>query len=347
LSLRRVLVTGGRGFIGLHLVEMLARNHVAVVSVDTKPTRGETADGVVQIVGDVRDRGLMSDCFAGGCDCVFDLAALADIGLSAAEYQRNVEQTKAMVEYCLEFSIDKYIFYSTQFVFRRPGALPTSDTDYAPSEAYGESKVESEILITKSFPADRFLILRPSYIWGPGLDRFRDGLLYRLLRGQLLICNDRELKRYYGYVETIAAQTLAFARLSFADLPRKVYYISDDAITVAEFCRYLVSALGLGKARPAPAALIRVLGAAGAVLDRAGIHAPINPVQACELTTNFPIPIEPTLRLTQCTTDLPSAAAKTVAWAAQTDRRFASAVGTGMPTASQRRHRRPSTARRP
>jgi nucleoside-diphosphate-sugar epimerase len=328
LSLRRVLVTGGRGFIGLHLVEMLARNHIFVVSVDTRATLGETADGVVQIAGDLRDRRLMRDCFAGGCDCVFDLAAVADIRLGAAEYQRNIEQTKAMVEYCLEFSIKQYIFYSTQFVFRRPGVLPISDTDYEPSDAYGESKAKSEIFITKSLPADRFLILRPTYIWGPGLDRFRDGLLYRLLRAQLIICDDRTLKRYYGYVETIAAQTLAFVRLSFADLPRKVYYISDDGISVAEFCRHLVSALGRGKAWPAPAELIRVLGAAGALLDRAGIQAPINPVRARELTTNFPIPIEPTLRLTQCTTDLPSAAAKTVAWAARTDRRFTSAVGT-------------------
>jgi nucleoside-diphosphate-sugar epimerase len=217
------------------------------------------------------------------------------------------------------------VFYSTQFVFRVAGVLPSSDHDYNPFDFYGESKVQSEILIKNSLPSEQFLILRPTYIWGPGLDRFRDGLLYRLLRGQLIISNDPQVKRYYGYVETIAGQTLDLARLSFAELPHKVYYISDDAINLSEFCFHFISALGKGKVWSAPAKLIRGLGALGGVISWAGLRPPISPVQARELTTNFPVPIEPTLKLTKWITDLPSAAAKMVAWA-RTDKRFASAI---------------------
>jgi nucleoside-diphosphate-sugar epimerase len=327
LSLGRVLVTGGRGFIGTHLVQLLARKRLTVVSLDTRPTSGKIGEGVVAVIGDLRDRTVMSDVFAtGGFDCIFDLASLTDIGLGAAEYRRNVEQTAAMIEYCSRYHINKYVFYSTQFVFRAAGALPSSDTDYAPCDAYGESKVNCEILIRNSLPSNQFLILRPTYIWGPGLERFRDGFLYRLQRGQLLISKDPNLKRYYGYVETIAGQTLDLARLSFADLPQKVYYISDDAIGLGEFCYHLLSALGRGKAWSAPASLIRWLGAFGGVISQAGLRAPISPMQARELTTNFPVPIEPTLQLTGRVTDLPSAAAKMVAWA-RTDERFASAIG--------------------
>jgi len=326
LSLRRVLVTGGRGFIGSHLVQLLARHRLTVVSLDTKPASGNRVDGVVAAVGDLRDHEIMSEVHSSGdCDCIFDLASLTDVGLGSAEYRRNVEQTTAMIEYCQRFKIRKYVFFSTQFVFRTAGVLPSSDDDYDPTDFYGESKVQSEILIRNSLPSEQFLILRPTYIWGPGLDRFRDGLLYRLLRGQLIISSDPQVKRYYGYVETIAGQTLELARLSFADLPRKVYYISDDAINPRDFCRHFISALGQGKVWSAPAPLIRGLGALGGVISRAGLRPPISPVQARELTTNFPVPIEPTLQLTNCTTDLPSAAAKMVAWA-RTDKRFASAV---------------------
>ena len=324
----RVIVTGGRGFIGAHLVALLASDNFEVVSVDTAPNVNKKVDKVLDVVGDVRDPAVMNAVFASGkCDCIFDLASLADTGLKSSEYTRNIEQARAMVEYCLQYSVAKYVYYSTQFVFRKPGVIPISENDYAPADGYGESKVKAEELIKKFLPSSRFLILRPTYIWGPGLARFRDGLLYRLLKGHLIIANDPTIKRYYGYVETIAAQTLAFSRLSFADLPQNVYYVSDDAISPRELCGHLVFALGRGKAWSAPASLIRLLGTIGTLNSKIGLPAPINSMQARELTTNFPVLVEPTLSLTKCATDLPYAAAKTVAWAVQTDKRFRTGVG--------------------
>jgi nucleoside-diphosphate-sugar epimerase len=275
----------------------------------------------------VRDRRLISEIFSTGeCNWIFDLAAVSTIGLQSSEYIRNVEQTHAMVAYCLKYDVSKYVYYSTQSVFQKAGCIPTSDVDYAPIDAYGEAKVKSEELIHSLLPRNKFLILRPTYIWGPGHTGFRNGLLYRLLKGQLIISNGPNIKRYYGYVETIAAQTLALSRLSFVDLPRKVYYISDDAISLGDFCDYLVLALGRGKAWSASPSLIRLLGTIGTLNSKLGLPAPINSIQARDLTTNFPVPIEPTLSLTECVTDLTLAAAKTVSWAIGTDERFRSAL---------------------
>jgi len=319
----RVMVTGGCGFIGAHLVELLAKNNLEAISIDHRKRAVKTADTIRDVVGDVRDRSLMSEIFSTGTfDCIFDLAAVSTIGLQPSEYRRNIEQTRAMIEYCLTHDVPKYIYYSTQSVFRKPGCVPSSDVDYAPIDAYGKAKVKSEELIRSLLPRNKFLILRPTYIWGPGHTGFRNGLLYRLLKGHLIISNDPNIKRYYGYVETIAAQTLALSRLSFVDLPRKVYYISDDAISLGDFCGYLVLALGRGKAWSASPSLIRLLGTIGTLNSKLGLPAPINSIQARDLTTNFPVPIEPTLSLTECVTDLTLAAAKTVGWAIRTDERF-------------------------
>ena len=324
LASNRVMVTGGRGFIGTHLVDLLVRNGLTVFSVDTKPKIASGAEGVVDVVGDLRDKHLMKDLFSNAkFDCVFDLASLTEGGLHSFAYRRNIEQTECIIEHCLRYNVHKYLFYSTQFVFRNADVIPCGDDDYAPTDAYGESKVKCEQIIKQRLPKDGFLILRPTYVWGPGLERFRDGLLYRLLKGQLIISNNPDLKRYYGYVETVAAQTLALSRLSFTELPKKVYYISDDAIRLSEFCNQLLVALGRGRAWPAPAVLIRLMGDVGALMSKFGLRAPITPLQARELTTNFPVPVDPTLQLTRCVTDLPAAAAKTVAWAG-TDKRFAS-----------------------
>jgi nucleoside-diphosphate-sugar epimerase len=323
------MVTGGCGFIGAHLVELLANNNLEVISIDHRERAVKTADTIRDVVGDVRDRRLMSEIFsAGELDWIFDLAAVSTIGLKSSEYRRNVEQTHAMVEYCIKYDVPKYIYYSTQSVFRKPGRIPLSDVDYAPIDAYGEAKVKSEELIHSLLPRNKFLILRPTYIWGPGHTGFRNGLLWRLLKGHLIISNDPNIKRYYGYVETIAAQTLALSRLSFVDLPRKVYYISDDAISLGDLCGYLVSALGRGKTWSAPPSLIKLLGTVGTLNSKLGLPAPINSIQARDLTTNFPVPIEPTLSLTGCVTDLSLAATKTVSWAVRTDERFRSAIQT-------------------
>jgi nucleoside-diphosphate-sugar epimerase len=323
------MVTGGCGFIGAQLVELLANNNLEVISIDYKDRMIRTANTIRAVVGDLRDRTLMNEIFsAGELDCIFDLAAVSTIGLKPSEYRRNVDQTHAMVEYILKHNIKKYIYYSSQSAFRKPGCIPFHDFDYAPIDHYGEAKVKSEELIHSSLPRDKFLILRPTYVWGPGHRGFRNGLLYRLLKGHLIISNDPNIKRYYGYIETIAAQTLAFSRRSFADLPRKVYYISDDAISLGEFCSYLALALGRGKAWSAPSSLIKLLGAIGTLNSKLGLPAPINSIQARDLTTNFPVPIEPTLSLTECLTDLTLAAAKTVSWAVRTDERFRSAIET-------------------
>jgi nucleoside-diphosphate-sugar epimerase len=322
------MVTGGCGFIGAHLVELLSNNNLEVISIDHRERAVKTADTIKDVVGDVRDRTLMSEIFStGDFDCLFDLAAVSTIGLKSSEYRHNIEQTHAMTEYCLKYNLN-YIYYSTQSVFRKPGCTPSSDVDYLPIDAYGEAKVKSEELIHSLLPRNKFLILRPTYIWGPEHTGFRNGLLYRLLRGHLIISNDPNIKRYYGYVKTIAAQTLALSRLSFVDLPRKVYYISDDAISLGELCSYLVLALRRGRAWSASPSLIRLLGTIGTLNSKLGLLAPINSIQARDLTTNFPIPIEPTLSLTGCVTDLTLAAAETVRWAVQTDERFRSAIET-------------------
>ncbi|HEX6694832.1 MAG TPA: NAD(P)-dependent oxidoreductase [Longimicrobiales bacterium] len=313
-----MLVTGGRGFIGTHLVEQLASAGCEVVSLDTAAhATGESA-GVTEIVGDVRDTGVMETLVRRhGIDMIFDLASYTEVGLPRAAYERNVAATRSMVEVVRATGVRKYVFFSTQFVFRRPDRMPVDDDEYWPVDNYGASKVLSEEAIRASLPPEQYLIVRPAYVWGPGLSRFRDGLLYRLARGQLLISSDPTRVRYYGYVRTVADQARALSELSFEDLPHHVFYLSDPAISLRDFCKALTAALGRGHAIPVPSTVIRLLGAIGDGLSRVGLPAPINSMQAREMTVNFPIPIDRTLQMTGCMTNLTSAAEETVAWARQ------------------------------
>ena len=311
-----MLVTGGRGFIGTHLVSALARARWDVTSVDVAPLSARTDASVREVVLDIRDADGVARLFREHAfETVFDLAACTEVGLPKPKYQRNIDATRTMIEAIGSSSVRKYIFFSTQFVFRKPDQTPASEEDFFPVDNYAASKVASERAIRASLPSERYLILRPTYIWGPGLRRFKDGLLYRLAKGQLLISSNPAMVRYYGYVKTAAAQAMALARLDFAALPRRVYYLSDDAVTLREFCAPLIAALGQGRAIAVPPALIRGLGVAGSALGNFGLTAPINMLQARELTRNYPVPIAPTIEMTHEVTDLYAAAAETVAWA--------------------------------
>jgi nucleoside-diphosphate-sugar epimerase len=102
------MVTGGCGFIGAHLVDLLASNNLEVISIDRKEGAVKTTDNVRRVVGDLRDRTLMKEFFSTGeFDCIFDLAAVSTIGLKSSEYRSNVDQTHAMVEYLLKYKVQR------------------------------------------------------------------------------------------------------------------------------------------------------------------------------------------------------------------------------------------------
>jgi len=105
----RVMVTGGCGFIGAHLVELLAKNNLEAISIDHRKRAVKTADTIRDVVGDVRDRSLMSEIFSTGTfDCIFDLAAVSTIGLESLEYRRNIQQT----------IIQRNLYFANRVVFR-------------------------------------------------------------------------------------------------------------------------------------------------------------------------------------------------------------------------------------
>lgn len=315
---KAILVTGGRGFIGRRLVRHLVESQCeAVLSVDVLPAgrAGEDARRI-DIELDIRDRNRLREVFTQfDISAVYDLASITKGKLAKSEYLPNTEITQSIVECVLQFDVKKYVFYSTQFVFRKEGAFPASDQDYYPIDAYGESKIQSEQLIRRNLPKGRWLILRPTYIWGEEHRRFRDGFLYRLAKGQLMLPMAGDVLRYYGYVGTVCEQTAKLAERSFAELPSQTFYLSDMPISMRKFCEYFVAALGDGRAWPVPASFLRALGRIGDAAEAVGVPFPINALQANEMTRSYPVPIEPTLAITGTSTEYRRAAAAVIAWA--------------------------------
>ena len=326
---KAILVTGGRGFIGRRLVQYLVESQsLPVLSADVLPAgRADQRARRIDIEVDIRDRERLKEVFTQfDISTVYDLASITEVKLPASEYVPNLKMTQSVVECVLRFDVEKYVFFSTQLVFRKEGMLPNNEQDYYPIDDYGESKIESEQWIRSNLTEDRRLILRPTYIWGEGHRRFRDGFLYRLARRQLMLPMAGSVVRYYGYVDTICKQTAKLAAHPFASLPSRTFYLSDEPISMRKFCEYFVIALGRGRAWPIPAPLLQTLGRIGDAAEAAGIPFPISALQANEMTRNYPVPIENTVTITRSSTDYQRAAAAVVAWAVS-DPEFCRRIG--------------------
>ena len=314
-----ILVTGARGFIGPYMVrELLRTTQKTILAVDVKPidSVGDYPARIIELELNMADEDAVRILFADHSIVrVFDLASNAETGGVADDYRINLTMTRHICAMVEAYDVERLIFFSTCFVHRKENQLPEGDDDYAPLEAYGESKVASERHIRATLPTNKWLLVRPTYVWGAGSSRFANGLLYRIAKGQMLLPSDHSILRHYGHASTVCGQAAELADASPGETAGRVYYLSDPLLPLREFGDVAAHNIPGGKITHVPRRLIRALGVLGGLAGRSGISFPINPMQARELTSNFPIPLERTLDLTRTRVDLDVAMAETTAWA--------------------------------
>jgi len=170
----KILVTGGTGFTGSHLVRRLLKKGHKVVILDKQKglVFQEFAGLGLQIyLGSITDKSMVSKAIE-GCDAVCHVAAaFRGVDLPNKVYwQVNVEGTRILADAALNSGIKKFIYCSTEGVH---GCVlnPPADEDapIAPKDYYEYSKYEGEKVIQEYIKKGlKAVILRPTAIYGPG-----------------------------------------------------------------------------------------------------------------------------------------------------------------------------------
>jgi NAD dependent epimerase/dehydratase len=178
---KRVLVTGGEGFIGSHLVEMLVREgaDVSVLAYYNAFGRWGWLDGnemaaEVRIVpGDVRDGQRVMEAVAGR-DVVFHLAALIGIPYSyeapESYVQTNVTGTYNVANACLRQGVSRMVHTSTSEVYGTAITVPISeDHPLQPQSPYSASKIGGDMMALSFFHSFELpvAVARPFNTYGP------------------------------------------------------------------------------------------------------------------------------------------------------------------------------------
>ncbi|TVR11322.1 MAG: UDP-glucose 4-epimerase GalE [Salinarimonadaceae bacterium] len=165
-----VLVTGGAGYIGAHMVLALIDAGEPVVVLDDLSTGvGEAVpEGVPLIIGDVADQALVAQTIARhGVTELAHFAAKIVVPESVADplgyYESNTAKTRALLEAAIRAGVSRVIFSSTAAVYGEPETSPVSeDTPPSPINPYGRSKLMSEWMLADAAAAHpmRYVALR-------------------------------------------------------------------------------------------------------------------------------------------------------------------------------------------
>ncbi len=148
---KRILVTGGAGYIGSHLVhDLVEAGHEVIVLDNLSLGREENVPPQVKlIVGDVHNHEDLEQAFARPVDVVFHFAAWKAAGesmLNPSKYaQNNICGTLSLIDACVNHGVNYFVFSSSAAVYGDPQYLPIDEKHPTkPVNYYGYTKLAIE-----------------------------------------------------------------------------------------------------------------------------------------------------------------------------------------------------------
>lgn len=190
---RRVVVTGGSGFIGAHVVAALCRLGADVVSVDRRPAPAfrchPDGDHAVTVVpGDLRGPEVVAEAVAPGTYAIVHMAAQTQVLRSIEDpqgtFDNNVVVTAALLERARQTGVSSFVLASTNAVVGS-GASGTlhERVPLAPLTPYGATKAAGEMALScyNAAYGVRGVALRFTNVYGPGMSE-KDSIVPRLMR---------------------------------------------------------------------------------------------------------------------------------------------------------------------
>jgi UDP-glucose 4-epimerase len=235
MEVKKIIVTGGSGFLGHHLLRALDKAGYQVKNIDLRENKEfET------VIADVRDTEKMLE-EVNDADMVFHLASLIEAGESVEKPQKyidyNIDGTLSVLEAMKANGIKTFIFSSSAAVYGEPINVPIKEDDRTmPVNPYGMTKLAMEALLSSYVGAHGFtgIALRYFNLYGPG--EHHEPETHAMPRFIKQIYDDKEVtvwgsgehKRDYVHVTDIVDAHLKAIKLAERE-PEKYHYMNLSA----------------------------------------------------------------------------------------------------------------------
>lgn len=233
-----ILVTGGAGFIGSHIVDELINNSYNVIVADNLSTgRMENINNSAIFYNiDIKDKTRLETLFINNkIKYIIHLAAQASVGYSMkypiCDANENIISSLNLIELAKKYNIKKLIVSSTAAVYGEPQYLPIDENHNAnPSSYYGLSKLTMEKYIELS--NIDYIIFRFSNVYGPRqIPEGEAGVVsifmdYFINNNEINIFGDGNQTRDFIYVKDIAK--ILFLCIKNDNITKEIINISSN-----------------------------------------------------------------------------------------------------------------------
>jgi GDP-L-fucose synthase len=264
---KKVLVTGGAGFIGSHVVEMLVERG-AKITIPVRPTTktdflNDVRNEVSFVESDLRDRGSV-DSLMRGQEIVMNLAAAKGGGIAhsmkhhGSLFRDNMQPFLQVLDSAREAGVERFLVVSSACVYSRDVSNPTPESEGflgspEPANAgYGWSKRMEEYLgqaYAEEFGM-KIAIARPYNAYGPRDDFFAEyshvipGLIKRIFAGEdpLVVWGSGSQTRSFVYATDFARGLLEVCEKYAVANPLNIG--SNEEVSIGELARLLIELSG-------------------------------------------------------------------------------------------------------
>ncbi|MCC5021397.1 MAG: NAD-dependent epimerase/dehydratase family protein [Candidatus Synoicihabitans palmerolidicus] len=248
-----VLVTGGTGFLGSHLVERLVADGRAVTVVSRQPRPELSNLGVRVVVGALHETGVCADAVR-GVETVYHVAARVGVWDPYEDFHRdNVTSTETLLAAARQGGVRHFVHTSTPSVVYNGRNLANADeslplTHNCPSP-YPLTKAIAERAVLAA-NSDNFLTtaLRPHLIWGIGDPHLVPRILARARLGRLRIVgsgqNLVDMVHIQNATDAHLAAEFALHQPSPAAAGHAYFITNDEPVNLWEWINQLLTALG-------------------------------------------------------------------------------------------------------
>ena len=229
LACKRILVTGGVGFIGSELVRQLADQNATVTVVDSLVNgKRENLNGVLGsrvqlVVADIRDRRLMRELMT-GLDVLIHMACLGvrhSLHSPQENHEVNAGATLGLLSLARDRNVKRFVYVSSSEIYGTGRYVPMTEEHPAfPGHIYGASKLAGECYTRAFYESYDFptVVVRPFNTYGPRCHHEGDSgevipkFVLRCLAGQpMIIFGDGIQTRDFTYVSDTARGILLAA----------------------------------------------------------------------------------------------------------------------------------------
>lgn len=239
-NMKKILITGGAGFIGSHLVDILINKGFKVIVVDNLSNgKKENINKKAKFYKlDILSSGIRDVFQKEKPEIVVHLAAQINLRESLADPLKdakiNILGSLRVIEESLKTNVQKFIFASSGGALYSSGPFPSKETSkISPSSPYGIAKMTVEKYLEffgKSYGLD-WISLRLSNVYGPR-QRYDKGagvvaiFIYNLLHDkEIIIYGSGEQKRDFIYVEDVVSSFLEVVQKDTKNLTQRCFNV--------------------------------------------------------------------------------------------------------------------------